>query len=128
MSTREEWKVAKAAVDAIEKEREALLAPTKERYDAALEQLDLIEESLPEHLGRCEGCDEPIWEGDRYAYGNEDCIYLCENCAPSWGDMLVNPDQFVDAEGEYHTPETAKAAVDAHLAAGGSLDDKMVSA
>jgi hypothetical protein len=128
MATKDDWKAAKAAVEAIEKEREALLAPTKERYDAACDRLEMIEDECPERIGRCEGCDEPIWEGDRYACGNEDCIYLCEDCAPSWGDMLANPDQFYDDEGEYHTAETVKAAVDAHLAAGGSLEDKMVSA
>lgn len=128
MSTKEEWKAAKAEVEAIEKERDALLAPTMERYGAALDRLEMIEEDCPEVYGRCEGCDEPIWEGDRYAYDSNNSIYLCEPCAPSWGDMLKNPDHFYDAEGEYHSAESAKAACDAHVAAGGSLDDKMVSA
>lgn len=127
MSTKEDWKAAKAEVEAIEKEREALLAPTKERYDAACDRLEMIEDELPELVGRCEGCCEPIWEGDRYASDSENGIVLCEPCAPSWGDMLKNPDHFYDADGEYHTAESAKAACDAHLAAGGSLDDKMVS-
>lgn len=127
MTTKAEWKAAKAEVEAIEKEREALLAPTKERYDAARDRLELIEEELPEFVGRCEGCTEPIWEGERYAYDSEGGVFMCEECAPSWGDMLKNPEHFYDAEGEYHTAETARAAVDAYLAAGGSLDDKMVS-
>lgn len=126
--SREAWKAAKAELEAIEAERAALLAPTNERYDAACDRLEIVEDSLPDRVGRCEGCDEPIWEGERYAYGSEDCIYLCEQCAPSWGDMLANPSHFVDDDGEYHTAETAKAAVDAHVAGGGSLDDKMVSA
>lgn len=126
MTTKAEWKAAKAEVEAIEKEREALLAPTKARYDAACDRLEIIEESCPDRIGHCEGCNEPIWEGDRYAYDSENAIYLCEECAPSWGDMLANPDHFYDDEGEYRTAETAKAAVDAHLAAGGSLEDKMV--
>lgn len=128
MSTKEEWKAAKAEVEAIEKEREALLASTTERYDAACDRLEMIEEACPERVGRCEGCDEPIWEGERYAYGSDDGIYLCEDCAPSWGEMLANPEYFIDADGEPHTAESAKAACDAHLADGGSLDDKMVSA
>lgn len=125
--TKAEWLQAKAEVDAIEKERSALLQPTKDRYEAAYNRLETIEDASPERIGRCEGCDMPIWEGERYAYGSEDGIYLCEQCAPSWADMLANPAYFVDADGEFHTAETAKAAVDAHLAAGGSLDDKMVS-
>lgn len=127
MATKADWQAAKAAVVEIEKERDALLLPTKDRYDAACGHLELVEEDCPERVGRCEGCDEPIWEGDRYAYGSEDGIYLCEECAPSWEDMLENPDHFYDGDGEYLTAETAKAAVDAHLAAGGKLTDKMVS-
>lgn len=127
MSTKADWKAAKAEVEAIEKERAALIAPTEGRYDAALERLETIEEDCPELVGRCEECLDPIWEGERYASDSENGIVLCEECAPSWSDMLANPDHFYDAEGEYHTAESAKAACDAHLAAGGSLDDKMVS-
>lgn len=128
MATKAEWKEAKAAVEAIEAERAALLEPIRERYDAACERLEMIEDDCPELVGRCEGCMDPIWEGERYAYDNENGVHICEECAPSWGDMLANPEQFHDDECEPFTPERAKAAVDAHLAAGGSLTDKMVSA
>ncbi len=127
-STKEEWKAAKAAVDAIEAERAALLAPTTERYDAACERLELIEADCPELIGRCEGCTDPIWKGERYSYDSEGGVTLCEECAPSYADMLAEPQFFYDGEGETMTPEQAKAICDAHLAAGGSLDDKMVSA
>lgn len=127
MATKADWQAAKAAVVEIEKEREALLATTKDRYDAACDHLELIEEACPERVGRCEGCAEPIWQGDRYAYDSTNAVWLCEPCAPEWGEMLENPDHFVGHDGEYLTAEQAKAMVDAHLAAGGKLTDKMVS-
>lgn len=127
MVTKAEWMAAKAEVEAIEKERDALLATTKERYDAACDRLELIEEDCPELVGRCEGCMKPIWHGERYHSDPENGIVLDEECAPSWADMLANPEHFRDDEGDNMTPEVAKTLVDAHLAAGGSLDDKMVS-
>lgn len=125
MSTKEEWKAAKAEVEAIQKERGALLEPTNERYDAACERLEQVEESCPELVGHCEGCSEPIWEGDRYQSGD---VYLCEKCAPSYADMLADPASFYNSDDEEMSADQAKAICDAHLAAGGSLDDKMVSA
>lgn len=128
MATKADWKAAKAEVEAIEAERAALLAPTQERYDAACDRLELIEEECPERVGVCEGCSEPIWRGDRYSSDPDSGVCLCEECAPSWGDMIDSPDYFRDDDGEPMTPEKAKALCDAHVAAGGSLTDKMVSA
>ena len=128
MATKAEWLAAKAELDAVEAERRELLEPTALRYHNAQCKLEDIEEDCPERLGSCEGCLDPIWEGDRYAYDSENAIYACEECAPSYEDMLDSPGLFYDADGEYLTPEKARAAVDAHLAAGGSLTDKMVSA
>lgn len=126
--TKEDWKAAKAEVEAIEKEREALLAPTQERYDAACDRLEMIEEDCPERIDRCEGCLNPIWEGDRYCHDNESGVSLCEDCAPSFADMLANPGHFSGSDLEPLTAEQAKEMCDKHVAAGGSLDDKMVSA
>lgn len=128
MSTKAEWMAAKALVEAIEQERDALLGPTKARYDDACDRLEMIEENCPELIGRCEGCMKPIWAGERYHSDPESGIVLDEECAPSWADMLANPDHFRDDEGEPMTAEAARALCDTHLATGGSLDDKMVSA
>lgn len=125
MSTKEEWRAAKAEVEAIEKEREALLAPTNERYDAARDRLELIEEECGEFLGHCEGCLAPIFEGDRYSYDRMGGTTLCDDCSPTWHDLLRDPESFYDSDDVYYTAETAKTAADAHLAAGGSLDDKI---
>jgi hypothetical protein len=125
VSTKEDWKAAKAEVEAIEKERDALLAPTKERYDTARDRLEEIEEDCGELRGRCEGCSEPIFEGDRYSYDRMGGVILCEDCSPTWRDLLREPESFYDGEDVYYTTETANAAADAHVAAGGSLDDKI---
>jgi hypothetical protein len=125
--SKEAWKTAKAELEAIEKEREALIAvavePIRERYESAKEKLELIEEDSPERIGQCEGCGDPIWEGERYAYDRMSSIYMCQPCAPTYGDMLADPTNFYDAEDEYYTAERAKEVVDSHIAAGGSLDD-----
>lgn len=124
MATSGDWKQARAELDAIIDEREALLAPTKERYDAALENIDLIEAELGDHIGCCEGCSHPIFEGDRYHNASD--VYLCEACAPSFADMVERPEHFLNADDEPMTAEEADAAAQAHIAAGGSLSDKMV--
>lgn len=125
MSGREEWKAAKAAVDAIEKERAVLLAPTDERYRAAQDRLEQVEDECGDLLGRCEGCSDPIFEGDRHSHDRMSGIILCEGCSPTWHDLLREPESFYNGEDVYYTAETAKAAADAHVAAGGSLDDKI---
>lgn len=129
--SKEAWKAAKAELDAIEAERDALmkqaLEPTRERWEAAQAELDRIEDESPERVGACEGCLEQIWEGEPYSYDNVNSLYFCERCSPSYADMLAEPHTFHDADGEPLTPEQAKAIVDKHVAAGGSLNDKMVS-
>jgi hypothetical protein len=76
-------------------------------------------------IGRCEGCENAIRRGERHSYDRMNGISLCEGCTPTYGDMLNMPESFYSADDEYHTIESAKAVVDAHLAAGGSLDDKV---
>lgn len=126
MATREEWKAAKAEVEAIEAERRALLAPTEARYLAAEARLEDIEGDLPEFIGRCEGCTEPVWEGDLHSYDSENGLVFCEECSPTWRDMQNEPENFYNGDGIYYTAETVKPVIEAHLAKGGSLDDKMV--
>lgn len=124
--TKQDWLAAKAALDAIEAERDALLAPTQERYMAAMERLDDIEGASGEFITYCAGCVEPLFDGDKTHNGGD--VTLCEKCAPTYGDMLAEPEHFVDGDEEPLTPEAAKAIVDAHLEDGGALTDPMVSA
>lgn len=124
MATKAEWKEARAALDAIERERAGLLAPTFERFKAATAALEEIEDELGEPR-LCE-CGEPVFEDEPCHYGGD--VLLCVQCAPTYADMLQTPGAFLGSDMESMTPEQAQAAVDAHLAAGGSLTDKMVSA
>jgi len=132
MRTKEEWKAVKAELDALEKEMDeavsAARVPFEARKDEIEARLEEIEEDCPEIIGRCEGCSEQIWKGDRYSYDSNNGLQFCEPCSPSYADMLADPTSFYGADEEYLTAEEAKEIVDAHLAAGGSLDDKMVSA
>lgn len=121
---RQEWIAANAAVEAIEAERAALLKPTDDRYKAALEARYDIEAETGEVIGRCESCMTPIFDGDPYEVDLSGDVMTCVEDSHSLADMLAHPDWFVDADENPHTPESAKAFVDAHLAAGGSLDDK----
>lgn len=127
MVTRDDWKAANLALAAIDAERAALLAPTEERRRAARARLYAIEEEIGDYLGSCENCEEPIFEGE--PYHNATDVLFCKRCTPTYADMLDNPESYwIDKDEDlHHTPETAKAAVDAHIAAGGSITDKLVS-
>jgi len=78
-----------------------------------------------EPLFHCEGCMEPIFEGEAYHAGED--VGLCANCAPSYADMIASHENFRGENDEPMTVEEAKAVADAHVAAGGSIDDKMVT-
>lgn len=120
----EQWKAAKEALDTIENERAVLLAPTRQRFEAAQERLAEIEEVTGAHMGWCEGCGRPLFERDRYHVGADVC--LCEECCPSYADMLASPQLFRDAEDEPLSAEAARAIVDVYIAAGGSIEDKVL--
>ncbi|MGJ2409039.1 hypothetical protein ACR8FJ_23185, partial [Salmonella enterica subsp. enterica serovar Paratyphi A] len=71
-------------------------------------------------------CLHTINEGDLYHQAGGELA--CEACAPTYADMLAEPESFRDLKtDEPLTAAQASAAVDAHLADGGQLTDKMVS-
>ncbi|RIY00180.1 hypothetical protein D3218_12895 [Aureimonas flava] len=78
-----------------------------------------------EAIWRCEGCGKPIHENDPHHAGVD--VELCPECAPDWSDMLATPHLFMNADDTEMTREQVQALVDRHLAAGGSLTDKLVS-
>lgn len=124
--TKQDWIDARAAVDAIEAEQTALIKPTETRYNAARDRLEEIEDDLGDCLGRCVACAKPIFEGEPYHHGSEEP--QCKECAPTYQDMLNEPQFFISFQtDEPMTPQQAKEVVDRHLAKGGSLTDKMVS-
>lgn len=128
MTPREKWKAAKAELDAVEAERDAATAHLQDRWWAAIEAEELARDAMPERIADCESCGEPIFDGDPHQRDFEYCIYTCGECSPTWQDLADHPEHFVDPDGEPHTAESVKAAVEAHLAGGGSLSDSMAVA
>lgn len=112
-------------------ELSAAAEPARKALDVAMkpyyELQDQIEQFLEEQdchlISQCESCGTPIFEGEKHTGGEFD---QCVECAPTWQDMLTNPEHFGDIDGDSLSHESAKAYCDAHVAAGGSLDDKMV--
>jgi hypothetical protein len=140
VTDKEAWKAARKALNEIEAERGALTAPlreefaarikelldpTEERYRAAAEHFDQVQGKTGEPLGHCEGCDEPIFEGEPYHAG-DDIFGLCAACAPTYEDVLANPENFKGADDEPMTAEEAKAIFDEHIGGGGAPTDKLV--
>lgn len=73
-------------------------------------------------VATCEACDKAIMLGDAYHSGES--ADLCAECAPEYSDLLSVTESFINAEGEPMTSDEARAAYDAHIAAGGKPDDK----
>lgn len=124
MNSKQEWLQARSELDAIEKERDALLEPTNDGYEAAREKLALVEDECGELIGRCEGCESPVFDGDKY-FPCVDIVILCEACAPTYDMLLIERDFFVDSDEEPLSPERCREIFDAHIAAGGKPDDSM---
>lgn len=130
MVTKQDWIEAKTAVTAIEKERADLVAHTNERLRVAEEHLEDIAEKLfdgGELISPCEGCMQPIFEGERH-FACNDGIYLCEACSPTYENLLNDRDFWINEEGEQMTLERAREIYDAHIAAGGKPTDSMAEA
>jgi hypothetical protein len=120
------WKAARAALDIIEAERAGLVAHTQLRYEQTKERLEEVEETHGEPLTFCEGCSDPIFEGEAYHRGSD--VDLCSACSPTYGDLAKSPASFHDSHtGEPVSLKSALRTTSKHIAYGGSLDDKMVS-
>lgn len=128
MSTKADWMAAKAELDAIEEERNELLKPTNDRYCAAQERLELIEDECGELLDHCGGCGKPIFDGEK-VFDHDDGPSFCEECAPTYAEMLSDPSRWFsyDDDGEQvpMTPERAQAICNEHISSGGALTDSM---
>jgi hypothetical protein len=52
------------------------------------ELLDRMSELIDgEDVLTCEGCQKPIFEGDKHTSGG-DCIWMCEECSPNLSDVI----------------------------------------
>lgn len=127
---RAEWRAARDELKAVEKARDALVAPIRKRLDDARDRVDAIEAEAGGLTGVCEACENPIFEGEPYSYSSIDGLHFCYECTPTVEEMLLHPDSFVASEDEYgeftyHTAETARAWADKHVADGGAMTDKL---
>lgn len=85
-----------------------------------------LKDELAEQITTCEDCLSPIRDGDKYHPGNG--ADLCENCAPTYQDMLDRPSAFFSNEtGKHMTFHEAIRACNQHQAQGGKMEDKLVS-
>jgi len=122
---RKRWAEANERVEQLDKQRYQLVEHTQQEWlEAQTEFQAVVDECLNGDAFLCEACDAPIFPGDQYHAGIEP---RCFECAPTYQSMIDEPEGFVDLVDESpSTPENLRAAFDAHIAAGGSPDDKMV--
>lgn len=105
--------------------------PARVAYDEAMKPYRELTEQMEElalgDVQPCEGCDDFIFEGDKRSSTVEGS--LCAKCSPSYADMLAHPELFMspDDDDELMTAAEAQRICDAHVAAGGSLEDSMAS-
>ncbi|MBB3947091.1 hypothetical protein GGQ73_003055 [Rhizobium skierniewicense] len=122
---KQRWADAQANVDELEEQRYELIRHTEQEYLAALDALDAVDKELGEvECLRCEACRAPIFEGDLYHGGDTP---MCFECAPTYQSLIDEPEMFVDEDLEHADPDRLRAEYDAHIAKGGSPDDKLVA-
>lgn len=112
------------------KEAEAAIELAMKPFTRALCKIGEARELLLEHYevdiaGNCESCDKLLFAGD-HGHRCEDGPILCTDHSPTWGDC--EQQWLAVAGGDDDEPERRaefEAAIAAHLAAGGSRDDKI---
>jgi hypothetical protein len=78
----------------------------------------------PDDNFQCESCGKVIAKGDKYTVTLDGC-YLCEEDAPSFQDCVDYwRDHPPEDRDEKISAHDCQDALDAHVAAGGSPDDK----
>ncbi len=122
---RKRWADANERVELLDKQRYQLVEHTQQEWlEAQTEFQAVVDECLEGDSILCEACAAPIFPGDQYHAGVDT---LCLECAPTYQSMIDEPEMFVELIDESPSdPEELRAAYDAHIAAGGSPDDKMV--
>lgn len=126
--TREDFIAAKRTLDAAYKAY--VDTPEYKAWSEAFDKLEEIKDELGDETHTCEGCGDPIFDGDPMCYSAEDSIATCVDCSPTWQDFKNRPEDFYrwDESAQdmlYHTAESAAPFIEAHLAKGGSLSDSM---
>jgi len=76
-----------------------------------------------EDLDTCEGCQRGLFAGDQY-HSCVDGPALCAACAPTWGNLKTQIENMGESA---ETGAGTMENVEAHLVAGGSLGDKILT-
>jgi hypothetical protein len=76
--------LADAAYEGL-KPHEAAYREACKPHEALLDQMSELIDG--EDVLICEGCQKPIFEGDKHTSGG-DCIWLCEECSPNLSDVV----------------------------------------
>lgn len=119
------WAEANERVELLDKQRYQLVEHTQQEWlEAQTAFQAVVDECLTGDATLCEACAAPIFPGDLYHAGVDP---LCLECAPTYQSMINEPEMFVELIDESPSdPDELRAAYDAHIAAGGGPDDKMV--
>lgn len=107
---------------------QAKIAEARKPFDAATSAIEGVKEALLERheaeiAGRCETCDRLLFYGDR-GHRCDDGPIVCEEHAPTWADIKEEWTCAVDPDPD--DLREALADVEAHVAGGGSLEDKVI--
>jgi hypothetical protein len=124
-SIQQQFKALDTARDALE----LAMKPFRDADSAILEARELLLEHYEiEIAGTCESCDKLLFEGDQ-GHRDDEGIMLCAADSPTWADAEKSWQEAIAYDDD--DPEGRQAfdrALTAHLAAGGSRDDKLTHA
>ncbi len=115
--------------DAIEALKQALRDGNKDDI-TSLGKLELLRTWMEAHLhavclGECEGCYAQLIAGDPGFHYEESSV--CAECAPTFREVKLQAEHEPDTWSDEESLLRAKAHIEKHIAAGGSLDDKMTT-
>lgn len=125
--------VIRAQLEAL-RDAEKAIETAREPFDAALNGIQTARELLLEpyegEYRTCEGCGGLILGGEPSYYEGDSGLVFCADCAPTYGDWKTNAEIIVSEASNRDAEEVAEAreglaAITDHLAAGGSLTDKL---
>lgn len=129
----------RAGIDVALKGFDAARAAVEEQMRPLLDIVDIItegREALLEHygvqpFGHCERCNKLLFQGELGCtpYADDSSVVYCADHAPTLGDLKAHWDRIdpsVDDEDDADRRAAFSAMLEAHLAAGGTLEHKQL--
>lgn len=126
----------RAQLDALEEAEKAIDAARKP-FDVALNGIQAVREVLLDpfegEYRTCEGCGALILGGEQhFRYGGDDDLVFCPDCTPTYANWKESAELIVAEVANRDAEEVAEARgglaeIAAHIAAGGSLSDKLTT-